>query len=155
LWKIRNRRWEKKKRKKVCGRLQLPYYFSCQDCFFFFFLTCSHKRGEGRFTLVTSSSWSVVSTRLSYPLYTCKCCLSGHIMAIYIRTIVNIPSHVIIPPLIYFSLMKQRMCLLMVFKSIFCGENKLEKCFFFFIRVKFTFEKLFLMGYTLIRKIAW
>jgi hypothetical protein len=121
-----------KKKKKSVRPTPIAILFFMSRLLFFFFLTCSHKRGEGRFTLVTSSSWSVVSTRLSYPLYTCKCCLSGHIMAIYIRTIVNIPSHVIIPPLIYFSLMKQRMCLLMVFKSIFCVENKLEKCFFFF-----------------------
>jgi hypothetical protein len=29
---------------------------------FFFFLTCPHKRGEGRFELVTSISLSVVPT---------------------------------------------------------------------------------------------
>jgi hypothetical protein len=35
---------------------------------FFFFLTCPHKRGVGRFELATCISYSVVPNRLSYLL---------------------------------------------------------------------------------------
>jgi hypothetical protein len=34
------------------------------DTFFFSFLTCPHKSGEGEFELVTFASWGVVPSRL-------------------------------------------------------------------------------------------
>jgi hypothetical protein len=46
------------------------YFLSKNKVTFFFFFTCPHKRGKEGFKLVTSASWGMVSSRLSYPLRT-------------------------------------------------------------------------------------